>query len=233
MTIFKRKSPASALLDGSGTGNAYTDASAVWLERYGSYLQQAYNWRLVAILEAIGIIVAMLGLSYVAAQTKFVPYVVAVDKIGEPVGVQVADHIEGVDPRVVRAELANWISDARSVATDRVVEKQNLDRVYAMVQNGSEARGYLDTWYTHGHSPFDLANSETVSTSIDSMLPISPTTWQIQWTETVRNPQGAITATQQWAGSFGVAIHPPTDEATILTNPLGVYLTTLDWTKKI
>jgi type IV secretion system protein VirB5 len=233
VNLFKRNRPASALLDGSGTGNAYIDASTVWLERYGSYVQQAYNWRLVAILEAIAIIVSILGLECVAAQTKFIPYVVAVDKIGEPIGVRVADHIDGVDPRVVRAQLANWIADARGVVTDRIVEKANLDDVYAMIQNGTEARGYLDTWYTGGHSPFDLARTETVTTSIDSMLPISPTTWQIQWTETARNPQGLVISTQQWAGSFGVAIHPPNDEATILRNPLGVYITTLNWTKKL
>ena len=233
MRLFKSKSPAPALLDGSGTGNPYTDASAVWIERYGSYLQQAYNWRLIAILEAIGIIVAILALGYVAAQSKFVPYVVAIDKLGLPVGVQISDHAEPVDTRVVRAQLANWISNARSVVTDRVVEKSNLDQVYAMIENGSAARGYLDSWYTGGHSPFDTARNQTVATSIDSMLPISPTTWQVQWTETIRNLAGQVVATQQWAGTIGVTINPPTDEATIFHNPLGVYITTLDWTKKI
>lgn len=217
----------------TSTGNAYTDAQTVWLERYGSYLQQAYNWRLIAILEAIGIIVAVLALAYVGAQSKFVPYVVAVDKIGVPVGVQIADRASPVDTRVVKAQIANFIVNARSVVVDRVVEKQYIDNTYAMIANGSEARGYLDSWYTSGHSPFDLARNQTTSIAIDSLLPISPTTWQAQWTETVRNLGGVVVGTEQWVGSIGVAVHPPNDEATIFRNPLGVYVTSLNWTKKL
>jgi type IV secretion system protein VirB5 len=233
MKLFKAAKPAQALLDGSGTGNAYTDAQAVWLERYGSHLQSAYNWRLMAILEAIGIIVAILALGYVAAQTKFVPYVVAVDKIGTPVGVHVADRAQPVDQRVVRAEIASWLDNARSVATDRIVEKQNLDQVYALIADGSEARGYLDSWYTKGHSPFDIANSQTVTLNIDSLLPITATTWQAQWTETLRDLHGQTIGTEQWVANIGITIHQPTDEATLLRNPLGVYVTTLDWSKKL
>jgi len=231
MKLLRTKGPASALLDGTGT--AYTDGSTVWFERYGSHMKSAYNWRLVAILEAIAIIVAILALGYVAAQTKFVPYVVAVDKIGLPVGVRVADHAEPVDQRVVRAEIASWLTNARSIVTDRIVEKQDLDQVYAQVADGSAARGYLDSWYVNGHSPFDIARNGTVTINIDSLLPISPTTWQLQWTETLRDLHGQTTGTQQWVGNIGIAIHQPTDEATLLRNPLGVYVSTLDWTKKL
>ncbi len=233
MKLFKAGVPSRALAEGSGTGDAYIDAKTVWFERYGSHIQSAYNWRLVAILEAIGIIVAILALGYVGAQSKFVPYVVAVDKIGLPVGVKVADHAEPVDQRVVRAEIAGWLSNARSVVTDRIVEKQDIDQVYALIGDGSAARGYLDNWYTNGHSPFDLARNETTTINVDSLLPISPTTWQVQWTETQRDLHGQTIGTQEWVGNVGIMIHQPTDEATLLKNPLGVYITTLDWTKKL
>lgn len=216
----------------TGTGNAYTDAQTVWLERYGSYLQQAYNWRLIAILEAIGIIVAVLAIAYIGAQSKLVPYVVTIDKLGTPVGVQIADRAGPVDSRVIKAQLANFLVDTRSVVVDRVVEKQYLDNVYAMIANGSAARGYIDAWYT-GHSPFDLARDRTISVTVDSLLAISPTTWQVQWTETQRNLGGVVTGSEQWVGSIGVAVRTPTDEATIMRNPLGVYVTSLNWTKKL
>ncbi len=65
------------------SGDPYTDARGAWMERYGTYVQQAYNWRLIAMLEAVSLVIAVVGIIYLASQTKFVPYVVAIDKIGE------------------------------------------------------------------------------------------------------------------------------------------------------
>jgi type IV secretory pathway TrbF-like protein len=118
----------------------YLNAQNVWLERYGHFIQQAYNWRLIAMLEAVALIVGVFGLIYVASQTKFVPYIVDVNKEGLPINVHIADQGSTIDQRVVHAELASWISNARSVVTDRIVEKQNIDGVYSMIADNSPAR---------------------------------------------------------------------------------------------
>jgi type IV secretion system protein TrbF len=211
----------------------YMDAQNVWLERYGTYIQQAYNWRLLALLETVALCAAIFGLIYVASQSKFVPYVVAVDRIGLPIGVKIADRADKADDRIVRAQLANWIEDARSVTFDRGVEKQNINHVYAMVASESTARSYLNAWYGGGHSPYDLAKTKTVSVQIAWVLPISSQSWQAQWAETIRNDRGDVTSTEQWVGTIGVAIHPPQDDATILQNPLGLYITSLNWARKL
>jgi type IV secretion system protein VirB5 len=210
----------------------YLDAQKVWLERYGSHISSAYNWRLLAMLEAVALVAAIVGLLFVAGQNRFVPYVVQVDRIGMPLAVRPAEQASPVDQRVVRAEIANFIVNARSVVTDRVVEKSYLDAVYAAVAPGAAAKGYLDSYYP-GNSPFDRALKTTVEVSIVAILPISAQTYEVQWTETVRDLTGKIVDTQHWDGSVGVAITPPTDEATILRNPLGLYVTTLNWVRKI
>jgi type IV secretion system protein VirB5 len=60
----------------------YLNAQNAWLERYGSFIQQAYNWRLLAMLEAVAIIIGVFGLIYVAGQSKFIPYIVDVNHEG-------------------------------------------------------------------------------------------------------------------------------------------------------
>ena len=212
----------------------YTEARDVWLERYGTYIQQAYNWRLIALLEAIALTCAIVGFIFLNSQSKFVPYVVAIDKVGTAIAVAPADRAGTVDPRVVRAQLANWIVFARSVVTDRIVELQYIDSVYALVAADSAAKGYLDNWYpVDGHSPFDRAKSETDSVAVNAILPISPDSYEIQWTETIRDLHGRVTKTQTWDATATVAFRPPDNEQTILKNPLGLYITSISWTQKL
>ncbi|HTJ27564.1 MAG TPA: VirB8/TrbF family protein [Candidatus Limnocylindria bacterium] len=215
-------------------GDPYADARHAWNERYGTYIQQAYNWRLLALLEAVGLIVAIAGLIAIATQTRLVPYVVAIDKIGTAIAVQPADRASAIDPRVVRAQLANWIVLARSVVTDRIVELGNLHDLYLLVAPQSSAQGYLDSWYpADGHSPFDRAKTETDTVTVNAIVPISPSSYEMQWTETIRDLHGKVTGTETWEATAQIAFRPPADEATILKNPLGLYITSINWTKKI
>jgi type IV secretion system protein TrbF len=233
MTFSLKFVPRTPAGQAPATPSPYIDAQTVWLERYGSYIQQAFNWRLLAILESIALCAAVFGLIYIGSQSKYVPYVVAVDKIGLPIGVKIADHADTPDDRLVRAQLANWIETARAVTTDPEAEKQNIDRVYAMVAAQSEAKTYLDAWYSGGHSPFDEARAGTVDVHIAWLLPSTPQSWQVQWSETIRDAKGDAVSTEQWAATIGVAIAPPQDESTILKNPLGLYITSLSWVRKL
>ncbi|MBD5655577.1 MAG: conjugal transfer protein TrbF [Candidatus Eremiobacteraeota bacterium] len=231
---FSKAKPSQPPPSVSVERDPYVDAREAWVERYGTYVQQAYNWRLVALLEAIALIAAIVGLIYLASQTKFVPYVVAIDKIGTAIAVRPADRASSVDPRVVRAQLATWVVFARSVVIDRIVELQYLDSVYALVATDSPAKGFLDAWYpSSGHSPFDRAKTETDSIAVNAILPISPTSYELQWTETIRDLRGHVTGTQNWDGTATVAFRPPESEATVLKNPLGLYITSIDWTQKL
>jgi len=217
----------------SAPESPYLNAQNVWLERYGHFIQSAYNWRLIAMLEAIALIVGVFGLIYVASQTKFVPYVVDVNKEGLPINVHIAEQSGPIDQRVVHAELANWITDARSVVTDRIVEKQNLNGVYSMVQTGSAATGYLDQYYpVGGHSPFDRASKETDVVAVTAILPVSNQTYVVQWTETIRDLTGRVTSTQNWEASISVAFTPPKTEDDVIRNPLGMFITNVTWTQK-
>jgi len=217
-----------------GSENPYLQARGAWIERYGSYVAQAYNWRLIAVLESLALITAIVGLLYVAGQSKFVPYVVAVDKVGLALGVKPAEPAAGRDQRVVHAEIANFLINALSVVGDRIVEKANIDAVYAMVAPDSPARTYLNTWYPL-HDPFVHARRGSVQVQISAILPVSNASYTIQWIESFRNLRGDVVGTETWEGTLGIAFNPPKngDEAAITANPLGLYVTSINWAKKI
>jgi type IV secretion system protein TrbF len=211
-------------------GDPYLDARREWNERYGSYIARARNWRIAALLSLLVCAILSVGVVWLGSQSKVVPYVVEVDKLGQPAVVGRADQAVPVDRRIVKAELAAWIVDVRTVTADPVAQKASLTRAYAMVDSaGAQA---LDDYY-RDHSPFDAAQHGTTSCSIDAVLPITDTSYQIQWTEEERDFQGQLTDTTHWQASLQIGISPPTDEATLLRNPLGIYVHAISWTQHV
>jgi type IV secretory pathway TrbF-like protein len=205
-------------------------AKREWNERYGDYIAQARSWRLTAILALVIATILAGGTIWLAGQSKLIPYVVEVDKLGDSIAVARADQTATPNQSIIRAQLASWIRDARSVSSDLINERATLTRVYSLI--GTTAKPYLDDWY-RAHSPFEAGSSHTVAITIDAVLPQSPTTYQVQWTEEQRDLNGSHTATSHWVAQLTIGINPPTDEATILRNPIGIYVTQLSWTQQL
>jgi len=132
------------------------------------------------------------------------------------------------DVRVVKAELAPWIVDARSVSSDPLAQKGALSRVYALT--ASTATAFLNDYYRQ-HLLF--GQPRTVAVGVNAVLLISNQTYQIQWTEDARDLQGRDIGTTQWLASVTVAFDRPTDERGILSNPLGLYVTGISWTQRL
>src|ERR1700730_18268033 len=93
----------------------YLSARREWNERYGSYIARARNWRLAALGSISVSAILAGGVLWLGSQSKLVPFVVEVDKLGQAVAVQRADRATPADQRIVKAQLAAWIVDVRSV----------------------------------------------------------------------------------------------------------------------
>ena len=222
----KTVEPAAA--NAAALDNPYLSARREWNERYGDYIARARSWRWAAFGALAVSLVLAIGVVWQAGQSKVVPYVVEVDKLGDAVAVARADRAAPTDERVVKAQLAAWIVDVRSVSSDPLAQKSALSRSYAMT--AATATSFLNDYYQQ-HSPF--GQSRTVAVSVDAVLPVSKQTYQLQWSEDARDLQGRDLATTHWLASIAVAFDPPTDERGILTNPLGLYITGISWTQRL
>ncbi len=219
------KSPAEkAALEG------YMAARREWDERYGSLITRAKNWRVMAFGLGIICFLLVVGMMIQASRSRVVPFVVAVDGLGRIVGEGPAEQASAVDPRVVRAVLLEWLEDARSVTSDPYAERHNIDHVYTGIATGSAAQTIMNDFF-RSDSPFARGQSETVAVNIHSITPVSPNSYEITWSETTRDHTWVVAGKQEWKGVFTIIISPPKDEATIRTNPLGVYVTDLNWNK--
>jgi type IV secretory pathway TrbF-like protein len=222
------KTVEPAVANAAALDNPYLSARREWNERYGDYIARARSWRWAAFAALAVSLVLAIGVVWQAAQSKVVPYVVEVDKLGDAVAVARADRAASADVRVIKAQLAAWIVDVRSVSSDPLAQKSQLSRSYAMI--AATATIFLNDYYRR-QSPF--GQPRTVAVSVDAVLPVSKQTYQLQWSEDSRDLQGRDLATTHWLASVTVAFDPPTDERGVLNNPLGLYITGISWTQRL
>lgn len=215
-----------------GELNPYVEARREWNERYGDYIQQAQHWRLMAIISGMVALIAVSGVAYIGAQSKVVPYVVEVDKLGTVAAVARAEHPAQVDQRVIKAYLARFVADWRTVTIDRQAQKGAIDRVYAMLPSGSVALSKVNEYFK-ANNPFTVSSKRSVGVAVTNLLPISERTWQVEWQETTRDTRGEIQSNVRMKASILIGITPPTDENLMLINPLGVYVTDVNWSRQL
>jgi type IV secretion system protein VirB5 len=214
------------------TENPYLSARQEWNERYGSYIAQAHTWRFISFLTLGVTILTVVGLVWMGVQTRLVPYVVEVDKLGSTVAVRRADVAGHPDPRVIDAQLARWIGDIRSVYVDAAAERALVTEGYAMINQRSAAYGVINE-YMRANDPFERAKRETVSVAVESVLPLSNDTWRLEWREDVRGRDGALAKSQNYQATVTVSFNPPRDEATIRLNPSGLYIEFFNWSVRL
>lgn len=213
----------------------YMAARREWNERYGDYIASARNWRFMALTEGLAIVILAAGAIYIGSQSKRIPYIVEVDKLGQVVNVSYAEKASANSPRITKAMLMRWVSDWRGVSPDAVVQKAATDRLYKMIPQGSPTLEKVNAYY-RDNSPFVVAQSMTVSVEpIGTPLPLSDQSWQIEWWETKRNLTGAVISRVRYKAVVMIAFAPPQDEnkALDLDNPIGLFLPDLNWSQQL
>jgi len=212
--------------------NPFIDGRREWAERYGEYIQSAYHWRIVGIGALFVSLIAVCGMVYTASQNHFIPYVVQVDKLGNAVPAGRADTASVADSRIIRAQLARWIVNTRAVYVDAAAQRQAIDDSYSMISRSGSSYKLLTDYY-RGSDPFRRATTETVTVEVETVLNMGGDTWRVEWMEITRGRNGEVQDTQAYQAAVTVIISPPTDQMTILKNPLGIYVTEFSWTKRL
>src|SRR5438874_1944287 len=115
-------------------------------------------------------------------------------------------------------------------ASKELDERGAIDHVYAMVGSQSAAQTIV-TDYFRANQPFERGSRETVQVEVNAILPNSPHTYEVDWTETQRTLDGKPISSDKWKGIFTVAINPSTDEAVLRVNPFGIYVMDISWSK--
>ncbi|EHJ48808.1 VirB8 family protein [Solidesulfovibrio carbinoliphilus subsp. oakridgensis] len=201
---------------------SYVSGREEWLERYGSYIQRARQWRLVAFgcLAITGISIA--GNVIQAGQQKIVPYVVEVDKLGRIAAVAQASEASATPTRVIQATLADFVVNWRTVTADLDLEKRLLERLSYYVTGA--AKGQMRQWYEI-NNPYDRAKTSLVQVYVKSLpSPVSVDSWRVEWDEVTRNHSGVQISSESYQATLTIQMQPPTTDAQVIRNPGGIYV---------
>ncbi len=210
--------------------SGYAAARREWDERYGDLITRARNWRWIACLCALNSLILAGAVVWLSSRSRVVPFVVAVDNLGHPLAAGVAEQASVADERLKKAALAVWVEQLRTVTTDGIAQRVSIDRVYAHIGSGTQAQTFVSDFY-RADPPHKRGQTETVAVEVKSVLPTSDRTFEVEWREVTRDLYGAIKMQEQWKGAFTIAVNPPRDERLARINPLGVYVTSANWSK--
>lgn len=210
----------------------YLIARAEWDERYGSLITRAKNWRIAFLMMSVFACLQCIALIEEMHRSHVVPFVVAVDHLEHVVGAGLASETNAADPRMIRAQLQQYVEFSRSITSDRYVLKSHLETTFNWTLQPSEARGFLVDYY-HSIDPFSLAATDTVEVNVENINRISPSSYEVSWGETKRDNLGEVVSREEWKGVFGLTVMAPKNETAAAANPLGIYITSISWSKSI
>lgn len=201
-----------------------------WDDRYAGLAHGKRNWQLAALglLAIDGLLTA--GLIHLASQSRVSPFVVEVDRLGQAVAFGPAEQLRKTDERLIRYQLNLFVRDVRSVFSDAEVQKTVINRAYGHAKDG--ALGFLNDYFKKSN-PFLREAEGTVTVQVQSVLRLSASSWQVQWRETQLAPGGRVVSETAWQAVLGVELTPPETTDVLLVNPLGLYVTEINWTQTL
>ena len=216
----------------------YLAARQEWLERYGSYIKQARNWRITA-LSAIGIAALFgAGIVYEADRVHVVPYVVQVDKLGQSVELAQAVKAGAFAQPVVTHLLSRFVWLAFTRSPDVHVQKHFIDESYSYID--AKEKSPLDAFYSR-HNPYSAYSNDTQGSTvtIQTAEPMGAITskggaYLIDFLVKKYGPHGNLDGAQPWQATISYATVPPSNNPEVLKgNPFGIYITHFAFSKQL
>ena len=198
----------------------YQKAAQIWDERIGASRVQARNWRLMAFGSLFLSAGLGAGLVWQSARGTITPWVVHV-------ALATAGYTPA-DPQIAWY-LAQFVHDVRALSSDAVVVRQNWLRAYDFTTT-SGAQALND--YARLNDPFSRIGHEQVEVDIASVIRASPGSFRVAWTER-HYRDGTFTGTERWTAIVSVVLRTPRDADHLRKNPLGIYVSAINWSKEL
>lgn len=228
MEFFSKKNKESAKI--KEIPSPYLNGREEWYERYGSFIKQRDSWRTFALIMTFIALVCISGNIYQATQSKIIPYIVEVDKLGRAAAIAPVDENKRYSiTKIIPSVIAMIITDWRTVTADVELQKRMIKRL-GYFTTGS-AKGYFSDWYKL-NNPYERGKEKLITVELKSLpLPITKDSYRAEWLETTRNHNGEVLETVRYEATVTIQTNTPTSEQMILNNPTGIFITSINATK--
>lgn len=207
--------------------NPNLNSKNVWNSRISEFFWKYRAWQILAILSLLITLVAVSGVIYIGSQSKFIPYIVEVNKLGETIVVGRTQTGTIKDPRIIRAKVANFIDTLRLVSIDPALQRNYIYKTYESLRRGDPAFEKSNIFYQDNKTnPFKLGKNISRNIEIKSLNRQTDETYQIDWLEKTYDKKGILLYIKEYRALVTVFLSPVSVESVdqLLQNPLGIYI---------
>ncbi len=207
----------------------YQRARQAWDDRIGSARVQARNWRYMAFGSTLLTAGFASALIWQSLHGTVVPWVVEVDRLGQPVAVAPAAATYKPSDAQVAYQLAEFITNVRAIPADPIVVRQNWLKAYDFTTaKGAQALN----GYAQANDPFAQIGQKATAVDVTSVIRASSDSFRVTWVER-SYASGQLTVIEHWSAIITTVIAAPRDADHLRKNPLGIYVDALNWSKEL
>lgn len=206
----------------------YQRAAQAWDDRIGSARVQAKNWRLVALGSLFLSAGLAAALTWQSTRGTIVPWVVEVDKLGQTQAVAPASAGFRASDAQIAYQLSEFICNVRSIPNDAVVVRQDWLKAYDFT---TDTGAQVLNGYAQSSDPFAKVGTTQVAVEVLSVIRASPDSFRVTWLERAYT-NGQLSTTQRWSAIVSIVVDPPHDPDRLRKNPLGIYVTGINWSQE-
>lgn len=211
--------------------NPYVNARSNFESLFRNQAKEKHAWKFSAIAELAIIVTLVVAYIQLASSSRVVPYVVEVDRLGQAVAFGPAEPMRKTDQRITIRDLSVLIRNLRTITPDPGLQVRMVKDAYAFLD--ISAAKFLNEYFAEPeNNPRVLGQDIMRTVEITSVLPVpNSDSWKIQWTEIDRPRAGGIARSRAWEAYLTVKHEPPKTTEAIQVNPLGLYVTGINWTQ--
>jgi type IV secretion system protein VirB5 len=212
--------------------NPYVEARGAFVSVYEDLAKAKRNWQMAALAVVVILGVQTVAFARLALTSRVTPYLVEVDRLGRVLTLGPVEPLRKTETRLLVSQLVLFIESARTVVPSDAAEADIIRRAYAYADQG--AATFLNAYFGDPRNdPRLLGRSVSRTVEVTSVLPVPKgETWRIQWTETeYPNAAGGEVRATAWEAYLAVRVTPPATTEAVERNPLGVYITSMSWSR--
>ena len=198
-------------------------------ERYGHLSKNAAQWRRNSSVLILCCAACVCAVIFMAGRVTVVPYIVQVDAHGYEIAVEPAAPSR-IDARLMISHAARYVWSLKTVFNDPEAQLHLMNFIYNSTPvNTAAEKKYQE--YFNANNPVVIGETETVQVTVNSVLSMSPETWQAEWTEERFTLGWDRISQKHYRGIFSTAVVTPDSMREVLQNPLGIFITDFNFSE--
>jgi type IV secretory pathway TrbF-like protein len=227
-TLAFQKNSATARYDPAPEPRSSRQRTRQLGERAGSAFARRNDWRmalLAAVLLGAVLVDGIAGQERGTTSTSSAPHNASATRTLAPV----TSDLSATDPQIAWL-LTRFITQVRSIPADSFVLSQSfLDAYHYATDNGAVALNE----YARDNDPYArMLGKGQIQVDVSSVTRTSDDNFRVDWVER-HYSEGALAKSERWNANLTIQLRTPSVALGEKTNPLGIYVHAINWSKQI